>query len=497
MANKSYDDWKAQAAGLSLCDQAWIDGRFVPALGGETFATVNPATEQVLAEVAACDSADVDVAVRSARAVFARGDWSGRSPAQRKQVLLKLADLIELHQDELALLDTLDMGKSIRESTGMDLPSSIDCWRWTAEAVDKVYGEIAPTGNDALALMSREPIGVIGAIVPWNYPLMMASWKLAPALAAGNSVVLKPSEKSPLSVLRLAQLAREAGLPDGVLNVLPGYGHTAGKALALHMDVDVLVFTGSTRVAGMLMEYAGQSNLKRVWLEAGGKSPNIVFDDCEDIAQAAANAAAAIYSNQGEVCIAASRLYVQKGIRDEFLAALREAARAYQPGDPLDPATTMGPLVDAAQLENVNRYIASGLEEGGSLLFGGVREHRAGEGFYAQPTLIGDAHNGMTFVREEIFGPVLALCGFDTEEEAVQLANDSVYGLGACVWTSNLKRAHRVSRKIQSGMVWVNGWGDGDQTVAFGGVKGSGNGRDKSLHALSKYTELKTIWFRL
>jgi acyl-CoA reductase-like NAD-dependent aldehyde dehydrogenase len=497
MANKSYDDWKAQAADLAFCNQAWIDGRFVPAISGETFATINPATEQTLAEVAACDAADVDVAVRSARAAFASGDWSERSPEQRKQVLLKLADLIETHKDELALLDTLDMGKSIRESTGLDLPASIGCWRWTAEAVDKIYGEIAPTGNDALALMSREPIGVVGAIVPWNYPLMMATWKLAPALAAGNSVVLKPSEKSPLSVLRLAQLAQQAGLPDGVLNVLPGYGHTAGKALALHMDVDVLVFTGSTRVAGMLMEYAGQSNLKRVWLEAGGKSPNIIFDDCEDIGEAAANAAAAIYSNQGEVCIAASRLYVQKGIKDAFLAALLEAAKTYRPGDPLDPATTMGPLVDGAQLQSVNRYIASGLEEGGTLVLGGVREHRAGEGFYAQPTLISDAHNGMTFVSEEIFGPVLALCEFDTEDDAVRLANDSVYGLGACVWTSNLKRAHRVSRRIQSGMVWVNGWGDGDQSVAFGGVKGSGNGRDKSLHALEKYTELKTIWIRL
>ncbi|NVK42917.1 MAG: aldehyde dehydrogenase [Oceanospirillaceae bacterium] len=497
MAKKSYDDWKALAGALKFRNQAWINGRFQDAQSGESFACFNPATEEVLAEVASCDTADVDIAVRNAREAFDSGVWSERSPAGRKKVLLRLAELLEQHRDEFALLDTLDMGKSIGETSGLDIPSSIGCWRWTAEAVDKVYGEIAPTGSDALALMTREPIGVIGAIVPWNYPLMMATWKLAPALAAGNSVVLKPSEKSPLSALRLAELAQQAGLPDGVLNVLPGFGHTAGKALALHMDVDVLVFTGSTRVAGMLMEYAGQSNLKRVWLEAGGKSPNLVFDDCEDIREAAANAAAAIFSNQGEVCIAASRLYVQKGIKDRFLDALVDAAKAFQPGDPLDPATTMGPLVDSAQLDTVNRYVQSGLDEGGELLIGGVRPHREGEGYFSQPTIITGANNEMTMVREEIFGPVLAVCEFETEEEAIRLANDSAYGLGACVWTSNLKRAHRVSRKLQSGMVWVNGWGDGDQTVPFGGVKGSGNGRDKSLHALEKYTELKTIWVRL
>lgn len=497
MANNSYNDWQALAQQLQFRNQAWINGQFQAAQSGETFACVNPATEQTLAEIAACDTADVDLAVQAARQSFAAGSWSERSPAERKRVLLKLADLLEQHQDEFALLDTLDMGKSISESTGFDVPSAIDCWRWTAEAVDKVYGEIAPTGKDSLALLTREPIGVVGAIVPWNFPLMMASWKLAPALAAGNSVVLKPSEKSPLSALRLAELAQEAGLPDGVLNVLPGFGHTAGKALALHMDVDVLVFTGSTRVAGMLMEYAGQSNLKRVWLEAGGKSPNLIFDDCEDIAEAAANTAASIFSNQGEVCIAASRLYVQKGIKDAFLAALSEAAKVFQPGDPLDPACTMGPMVDAAQLATVNRYVQSALDEGGEILFGGVREHRSGEGYYAQPTLVVCPHQDMSVVREEIFGPVLAVSEFDTEEEAIALANDSQYGLGACVWTANLKRAHRVSRKLQSGMVWVNGWGDGDQTVPFGGVKGSGNGRDKSLHALEKYTELKTIWVRL
>ncbi|MEH6575525.1 MAG: aldehyde dehydrogenase [Amphritea sp.] len=494
---KTYTEWKALSESLTLRGQAYINGGFQPAVSGETFASINPANEQLLADIASCDAADVDIAVENALQAFRSGVWSEMPPKQRKRILLKLADLIEQHQDEFALLDTLDMGKSISEMVAIDVPDSIDCFRWTAESIDKVYGEIAPTGNDVLAMISHEPVGVVAAITPWNYPLMMASWKLAPALAAGNSVILKPSEKSPLSVLRLAELATEAGIPDGVLNVLPGFGHTAGKALALHNDVNVLAFTGSTRVAGMLMEYSGQSNMKRVWLEAGGKSPNLVFDDCEDIKKAAAGAAAAIFANQGEVCIACSRLYVQKGIKDAFVAALADAAQAYKPGNPLDPQTTMGPMVDGAQLATVDRYIRSAIEEGGEVLVGGLPEYTEGEGFYAKPTIITNANNEMTFVREEIFGPVLAVNEFDTEEEAIALANDSEYGLGASVWTSNLSRAHRVSRRIQSGMVWVNTWGEGDTTVPFGGVKASGNGRDKSLHSLEKYTELKTVWIRL
>ena len=494
---KSYNEWKALSETLTLHGQAYINGRFQPAVSGETFPCINPATEQLLIDIASCDEADVNIAVDHALQAFRSGVWSEMAPKRRKRILLKLADLIEQHRDEFALLDTLDMGKSIAEMVAIDVPDTIDCFRWTAESIDKIYGEIAPTGNDVLAMISHEPVGVVAAITPWNYPLMMASWKLAPALAAGNSVILKPSEKSPLSALRLAELASEAGIPDGVFNVLPGFGHTAGKALALHHDVNVLAFTGSTRVAGMLMEYAGQSNMKRVWLEAGGKSPNLIFDDCEDINKAAAGAAAAIFANQGEVCIACSRLYVQKGIKDIFIAALAEAARAYKPGNPLDPKTTMGPMVDGAQLATVERYIRSAIEEGGEVLVGGVPEYVAGEGFYAKPTIITNANNEMTFVREEIFGPVLAVSEFETEDEAIALANDCQYGLGASVWTSNLSRAHRVSRKIQSGMVWVNTWGEGDTTVPFGGVKASGNGRDKSLHSLEKYTELKTVWIRL
>lgn len=493
---KSHTEWQEMAKTLSFRSRAFINGKFQAAISGETFPSFNPATEALLADVSSCDQADVDIAVGNARAVFRSGIWSRMHPRKRKQVMLRWAGLIEKHSDEFALLDTLDMGKPISEMLSIDLPDAIDCFRWTAESIDKVYGEIAPTGKETLALITREPVGVVAAITPWNYPLLMVSWKIAPALAAGNSVILKPSEKAPLSALRLAELAIEAGMPAGVFNVLPGFGHTAGKALALHMDVDVLAFTGSTRVARMLLEYAGQSNMKQIWLEAGGKSPNLVFADA-DIDKAAASAAVAIFGNQGEVCIACSRLYVENSIKDQFVAALLRATKRFRTGDPLDPDTTMGPMVDAAQLETVARYIRSAEEEGGRLLVGGQPEYQAGQGYFAKPTIIDEARNDMTFVQEEIFGPVLALATFDSEEQAIALANDSKYGLGAAIWTRDLSRAHRVSRALEAGMVWVNTWGEGDTTVPFGGVKESGNGRDKSLHALDKYSSIKKVLIRL
>ena len=494
---KTKAEWQALRDTLTFPNQAYINGAFVPAVSGETFPCVNPADESLLALVASCDVADVDNAVKAATESFKQGKWSQMAPGKRKRILQKWADLLEQHQDELALIDTLDMGKSISEMVNIDVPDSIDCLRWSAECIDKLYGEIAPTNAKNLALVTREPLGVVAIITPWNYPLMMVMWKIAPALAAGNSIILKPSEKSPLSALRIAELATQAGVPDGVFNVLPGFGHTAGKALALHHGIGTLAFTGSSRVAGLLMQYAGQSNMKRVWLEAGGKSPCLVFEDCADIKAAARGAASAIFTNQGEVCIACSRLYVQSSIKDEFMAALLEAAKAYVPGDPLDPATKMGPLVDKAQLDTVTRFIESAIADGAQLALGGVPEYQAGKGFYAKPTIFTEASHEMTFVQEEIFGPVLAVMTFDTEEQAIALANDSKYGLGASVWTDNLSRAHRVSRQLETGMVWVNTWGDGDTTVPFGGVKASGNGRDKSWHALEKYTEIKNTWIRL
>lgn len=494
---KTKAEWQALRDTLTFPNQAYINGAFVPAISGDTFPCINPADESLLAQVASCDVADVDNAVKAATASFKKGEWSQMAPGKRKRILQNWADLLEQHQDELALIDTLDMGKSISEMVNIDVPDSIDCLRWSAECIDKLYGEIAPTNPKNLALITREPLGVVAIITPWNYPLMMVMWKIAPALAAGNSIILKPSEKSPLSALRIAELATQAGVPDGVFNVLPGFGHTAGKALALHHGIGTLAFTGSSRVAGLLMQYAGQSNMKRVWLEAGGKSPCLVFEDCADIKAAARGAASAIFTNQGEVCIACSRLYVQSSIKDEFMAALLEAAKAYVPGDPLDPATKMGPLVDKAQLDTVTRFIESAIADGAQLALGGVPEYQAGKGFYAKPTIFTEASHEMTFVQEEIFGPVLAVMTFDTEEQAIALANDSKYGLGASIWTDNLSRAHRVSRQLETGMVWVNTWGDGDTTVPFGGVKASGNGRDKSWHALEKYTEIKNTWIRL
>lgn len=489
--------WQARARALRPHCQAFVDGKFVDADAGQTFPTLNPANGQKLADVAACQPADVDRAVRAARRTFESGIWSQQHPRERKRVLLRLSALIEQHREELALLETLDVGKPIGDALAYDLPETAKCFAWYAEAIDKQYDEIAPTGPDALATITREPLGVVAAVVPWNYPLMMASWKVAPALAAGNSVLLKPAEQSPLSALRLAELAAEAGIPPGVFNVLPGLGPVTGQALGLHMDVDCLAFTGSTATGKRFMAYASESNLKRVWLECGGKSPHIVFDDCPDLDKAAQAAAIGIFSNQGEVCIAGSRLYVQEGIYDRFMDKVAECAQGMRPGDPLDPATTMGAIVDETQMRRVLGYIASGLSEGARLRTGGQQARTATGGYYVEPTIFDCPRQAMRIVNEEIFGPVLAAQRFRTESEAVALANDSPYGLGAGLWTAQLGRAHRVSRRLRAGLVWVNCYFDGDITVPFGGVKQSGFGRDKSLHALDKYSDLKTTWINL
>ncbi|MGO3769684.1 MAG: aldehyde dehydrogenase, partial [Vreelandella alkaliphila] len=479
---------------LSFETRAFINGEFVAAADGSTLSSINPATGHVLAEVASCDAQEAELATQAARATFESGVWSRCHPSKRKRVLLRLAELVETHRDELALLDTLDMGKPISSSLG-DLAGTVACLRYQAECIDKLYGEVAPTGDRALGLVLREPMGVIAAIVPWNFPLMMTSWKIAPALAAGNSVILKPSEKSPLSALRLAHLAKEAGIPDGVFQVLPGYGHTVGKALALSMQVDGLAFTGSTGVGKQLMQYAGQSNLKRVFLECGGKSPNIVFADCQHLDAVAQSAAEAIFHNQGEVCIAGSRLLVENSIRKDFVARVVKAAEHMQPGDPLDPASFMGAMVDEAQYQRVLEYIRQGESEGATLKLGG--EPSDSNGYFLPPTVFDDVTPDMCIGREEIFGPVLSVFGFDSEEQAIALANDSDYGLAAGVWSQDIDRIMRVSRRLQSGQVYVNNWAGIDQTVPFGGVKQSGNGRDKSLHAQEKYCEVKTVWMSL
>ena len=490
-------DWEQRFQSLSLESRAFIDGEYRPAISGATFECLSPVDGRLLAQVASCDEADAQRAVENARATFASGVWSRLAPAKRKATMIRFAALLNANVEELALLETLDMGKPINDSLTIDVPGAAQALSWNGEAIDKIYDEVAATPHDQLGLVTREPVGVVAAIVPWNFPLLMACWKLGPALATGNSVVLKPSEKSPLTAIRIAQLAIEAGIPAGVLNVLPGYGHTVGKALALHMDVDTLVFTGSTKIAKQLMIYAGESNMKRIWLEAGGKSPNIVFADAPDLQAAAEAAASAIAFNQGEVCTAGSRLLVERSIKDKFLPLVVEALKAWKPGNPLDPATTVGALVDTQQMNTVLSYIDAGHQDGAKLLAGGKRILEETGGTYVEPTIFDGVTNAMKIAQEEIFGPVLSVITFDTAEEAVAIANDTPYGLAAGIWTADISKAHKTARAVRAGSVWVNQYDGGDMTAPFGGFKQSGNGRDKSLHALEKYTELKATWIKL
>jgi len=489
--------WHDKAAALKPDGRAVIDGQRVAAADGATFDKHSPIDGRLLGAVARGRAADIDAAVKNARAAFDDARWAGKPPAVRKRLLQRFAEKILAAKDELALLETLDMGKPIQHALAVDVPSAARCIQWYAEAVDKIYDEIAPTGSNALALITREPVGVVGVIVPWNYPMIMAAWKLGPALAAGNSVVLKPSEKSPYTALRLAELAVEAGIPPGVFNVVPGYGHEAGEALALHMDVDAIGFTGSTRTGRRMLEYASRSNLKRVFNELGGKSAFVVFPDFNDLERAAKTAAGSMFFNQGESCNAPSRVLVHERIADEFLAIVAAQATRHAPGDPLDAATVMGAIVDETQMNTVLGFIEAGRNEGARVVTGGARVRTESGGFYVEPTVFDGVANSMSIAREEIFGPVLSVIRFKTEAEAVRIANASPYGLQASVWSHDINRAHRVARALHAGTVHVNQYDEDDITVPFGGVKQSGNGRDKSLHAFDKYTELKTTWLRI
>ncbi|HAT30642.1 MAG TPA: aldehyde dehydrogenase PuuC [Janthinobacterium sp.] len=489
--------WHERAGALKIDGRAFIGGQRVWAKSEQRFDDLSPLDGRNLGPVARCDSVDVDLAVAAARAAFEDRRWAGKSPAQRKRVLIKFADLVQKYGPELALLETLDMGKPIKYSASVDVGATANCLRWYGEAVDKIYDEIAPTAANSLALITREPVGVVAAIVPWNYPMIMAAWKIAPALAAGNSVILKPSEKSPLTALRLAEIGLEAGLPPGVFNVLPGYGHEAGAALALHMDVDCIGFTGSTRTGKLILQMAGQSNLKRAWTELGGKSANIVCADCPDLDAAVAAAIGSIYFNQGESCNAPSRLFVEASIKDAFLEKALAMMPSFQPGDPLDEATVMGAIVDATQLKTVMAYIDAGKNEGAQLLSGGQRVRADSGGYFVQPTLFDGVDSGMTIAREEIFGPVLSVLSFTDIGEAVKQANATPFGLQAAVWTANISKAIQTARALRAGTVHVNQYDGDDITVPFGGYKQSGNGRDKSLHAFDKYTELKTTWIQI
>jgi gamma-glutamyl-gamma-aminobutyraldehyde dehydrogenase len=492
----SYEGWLLRAEALRHPSCHHIDGRDEPGGGGE-FAVVSPRDGKELARVADAGAAEVGLAVAAARRAFDHGPWPRLAPAERGRTLLRIADLVEERRAELALTLSLEMGKTVSDAYGIELRALVSTFRYYGGLADKLTDEAPRTAPDALALVTREPAGVVGAVVPWNFPLTLAGWKIAPALAAGCTVVLKPSELTPLSALLLGRIATAAGLPDGVLNVVAGDGPTAGRALGLHPDVDVLAFTGSTAVGRHFLRYAADSNLKRVWLELGGKSPHIVLPDAPDLERAAATAAWGIFFNQGEMCTAPSRLLVHSSVADRVVDAVVARAQALRIGDPLDPATEMGALAGERHLARVAEHVAAGAAAGARLRTGGVRVHGESGGSYFAPTVFDRVGRASRLAREEIFGPVLSVFTFDTLDEAVDLANDTDYGLAAGLWTSDLTTAHQVSRRLRAGTVWVNCYEEGDLTVPFGGMKQSGNGRDKSAHALEKYTELKTTWMQL
>lgn len=485
--------FEAVAQSMRIPGEAVIDGKLVASVSGETFDNVTPRNGRILNRVARGDAADIDAAVKSARRTFDEGSWRKLHYREKKKVLLKLAELIERDIETFAVLESLDVGKPISNALGGDIPNAVRSLRYYAEAIDKIYGEVGPEAPDRFSYAVHEPLGVIGAIVPWNFPLHMAMWKVAPALAMGNSVVLKPAEQSPLTALKLGELALEAGLPAGALNVVPGFGGEAGKALALHNDVDMIAFTGSGPVGKLLMQYSGQSNLKRVSLELGGKSPHIIFADCPDLDRAVTEAAWGIFYNSGQVCTAGSRLLVQESIADDFLDRLITVARKIIAGDPLEPATTTGAMVSEEQMKTALRYIETAKQEGGALALGGNRTRVSSGGFYVEPTVFDRVTPENTLAREEVFGPVLAVVRFKEPDDAIRIANDTNYGLAAGLWTKDISLAHRAAREIRAGLVWVNGWDACDITMPFGGFKQSGFGRDRSLHALHKYADLKSV----
>ncbi len=488
-------DWYARAEALVLPRAMVIDGKHEEAAAGASFWVVGPRNGQPLVQLPQAGAQDLDRAVAAARRAFDSGVWRNRRPAERKAILQRLAALIDRDREDLALMDSLCMGAPITMTRDHCVQWAVDSFNWYGEAIDKIYDEVAPTGRNVVALILREPIGVVGLVLPWNWPTGMLGWKVPPALATGNSVILKPDEQTSLSALRIADLALEAGVPPGVFNVVTG-GAELGESIGRHRGIDAIAFTGSTAVGARFLRYSGESNSKPVWLELGGKSPNIIFPDAPNLDAAAQTAAFAIFMNSGQVCAAGSRLLVHNSVLDRVLDGVKAASAAFTVGDPLSAATVMGPIAKQEQFERVIDYIKIGKQEGARIACGGKPIKPESGGYYVEPTVFSQVTNQMRIAQEEIFGPVLSVIGFDREEEAVQIANDSEYGLAAGLWTSDLARAHRVGRALRSGTVSVNVYGSDapELTVPFGGYKGSGFGRDKSLHALDKYVQLKTLW---
>ena len=474
-----------------------IGSKWVKAKQGKIQNIISPINGEKISEIQVSDEADVDEAVKSSKAIFEKGQWSNMPPAAKKKVMHKIADLIEGSMLELAVLGVRDNGTEINMAYKAEPGSAAGTFRYYAEAIDKVYGEISNTSNDFVGLIQREPVGVVGAIVPWNFPLMIGAWKIAPALAMGNSVVIKPSEAASLSILRLGEICLEAGLPPGTLNIVTGNGRTTGQALARHMDVDVLTFTGSGNTGRQLLEYSAQSNMKRVYQELGGKSPNIIFSDTDNLEEAAKVSAMGIFRNSGEVCVAGSRLLVEDKIHDEFLNLISNFSSKLKIGDPLDIQNDVGAINSESQLQSDMNFVKKAETEGGIVELGGKRVHKETGGFYMEPTIVSSVKKDMDIFQNEVFGPVLTVTSFSNEEEAVQLANGTSFGLASGVWTTNLSRAHRMIKKIKAGTVFVNTYGGSDNTLPLTGVKQSGNGSDKSLHALDKFTDLKSVWMKL
>ena len=485
----THEEYKAIEKSLDFPTNAFINGQFQSSKSGNTFETINPATGKVIANIAACNSEDVDHAVTKAREAFDQGHWSKLHPSERKEGLIKLSKLIKRNIHELAVMESIDSGKPIRDCATIDLPETIDCLLWHAEAVDKIYDQTAPAGEDALAVIVREPIGVVGCVLPWNFPLLMMAWKIAPALAAGNSVIVKPAEQTSLTALRLAELAIDAGIPRGVLNVIPGMGPDVGEPIGLHPDVDMVSFTGSTETGRRFLRYSADSNLKKIVLECGGKNPAIVLDDAEDLDLVAEHIVNAAFWNMGENCSAASRLIVQENIKDALLEKMLAHLRDWKTGDPLDPSNYLGSLVDSEHFKKVTSYLKND-----NIITGGKTE----KPLYVIPTIVDNVDPDSKLAQEEVFGPILSVITVKSFDEAIAVANNTEYGLTASVFTANGKKAIRAARAIKAGTVTVNCYGEGDMSTPFGGYKQSGfGGRDNSIHAHDQYTELKTIWIDL